>query len=221
MKYSIALTVALCAATAVQAQTPRTTEIKTHPSQGEVGVVEDAIVRQIAYEDGMFVNIDTNGLTPGHVHTLWFVAINNPAGCFDPDAVAKKRKKRAEDCTSFDVLKRTTMTDSDVGYAGGVVVGKDGNASFSWHQPTGDLNAAWFGNGLKSARQSEIHLVINDHGPVINGRVGSMLSTYRDGCADESIPKPMPATARADGEAGPNTCRLVQFAILKPTDTAS
>lgn len=221
MKYSIALTAALCAATAAQAQSPRTTELKTHPSQGEVTVVEDAVVRQIAHENGMFVNIDTNGLTPGHVHTLWFVSINNPAGCFDPDAVAAKRKARAEDCTSFDVLKRTAMTDADVGYAGGVVVGKDGTASFSWHQSIGELNAAWFGNGMKSSQQSEIHLVINDHGPVIEGRVGDMLSTYRDGCKDESIPKPMPSTARADGKAGPNTCRLVQFAVFKAADAAS
>lgn len=221
MKFSITLVAALLSVTAVHAQTPRTTEMKTHPSQGKVGVVEESIVRQIAYDDGMFVNIDTKGLTPGNVHTLWFVSINNPAGCFDPDGVAKKRKQRAEDCTSYDVLKRTSMTDSDVGYAGGVVAGEDGSASFSWHQKVGELKSAWFGNGLKSPQHSEIHLVINDHGPVINERVGDMLSTYRDGCMESSIPKPMPATARADGSEGPNTCRLVQFAIFKSTDAAS
>jgi len=167
----------------------------------------------------MFVGIDTSGLTPGHVHTLWFVAINNPKGCFDPSAVAAKKKKNAEDCNSFDVLKRTAMTDADVGYAGGLVVGADGTASFSWHQPTGELNSAWFGNGLKDTGRAEIHLVINDHGPVIEGRVGDMLSTYRDACRDDSIPKPMPTTARADGKAGPNTCRLVQFAILKSAES--
>lgn len=193
------------------ADAPRTSTMKTHPSQGEVGIVEGSVARQINYADGMFVNVDTSGLTPGNVHTLWFVAINNPAGCFDPSAVEAKKKKNAEDCTSFDVLKRTDVTDSDVGYGGGLIVGADGTASFSWHQPTGELTNAWFGNGLKQTEQAEIHLVINDHGPVIDGRVDDMLSTYRGACKEDSIPKPMPATARADGEAGPNTCRLVQF----------
>lgn len=197
------------------AESPRMTEMKTHPSQGEVGIVEGGVARQMIYDNGMFVSVDTSGLTPGNVHTLWFVAINNPAGCFDPSAVEAGKKKNAEDCNSFDVLKRTDVVDSDVGYGGGIIVGEDGTASFSWHQSTGALTNAWFGNGLKNTQQAEIHLVINDHGPAIDGRVDDMLSTYRDGCKDDSIPKPMPDTARADGEAGPNSCRLVQFTVIK------
>lgn len=61
----------------------------------------------------------------------------------------------------------------------------------------------------------QVHLVVNDYGPVIDGRVTDMLSTYRDGCADASIPTPMPETARAQGQPGPNECRLVQFAVFK------
>ena len=213
--------ITLGSALSAVADAPRIGAMKTHPSQGEVGIVEGSVVRQMSHENGMFVGVDTSGLTPGNVHTLWFVAINNPAGCFDPSAVEAKKKKNAEDCTSFDVLKRTDVTDSDVGYGGGVIVGSDGTASFSWHQETGALTNAWFGNGLKNTEQAEIHLVINDHGPAIDGRVDEMLSTYRDGCTDDSIPKPMPATARADGEAGPNTCRLVQFTIFKAANQSS
>ena len=207
--------------TSALADTPRMTEMKTHPSQGEVSVVEGSLARQLTYENGMFVNVDTSGLTPGNVHTLWFVAINNPAGCFDPSAVEAKKKANAEDCNSFDVLKRTDIVDSDVGYGGGLIVGADGKASFSWHQPTGALTNAWFGNGLKSSEQAEIHLVINDHGPAIDGRVADMLATYRDGCSDDSIPAPMPDTARADGKAGPNSCRLVQFTVIKASNQSS
>ena len=50
--------------------------------------------------------------------------------------------------------------------------------------------------GLIEADEAEIHLVINDHGPLIEGREFEMLNTYRDGCMDQSIPKPMPDAAR-------------------------
>lgn len=156
------------------------------------------------HDDGIFVNIDTNSLTPGNVHTLWLVVINNPGAC------------EGENCTSKDVLKRSDIVDSDVGYAGGVIVDETGNARFAYHQSEGALNGGWFGAGLEASEAAEVHLVINDHGPVIEGRVDQMLATYRDGCTDESIPAPMPDTARAQGEAGPITCRLMQFAIFKP-----
>ena len=67
----------------------------------------------------------------------------------------------------------------------------------------------------------EVHLVLNDHGPVIEGRTADMLSTYRGGCTTESIPAPMPASARASGTPGPNQCRLVQFSIFKPAGSES
>ncbi len=179
-------------------------QIKTHPSQGDVTIVEEGTARLGVYGDGVFANFDTAGLAPGHVHTLWFVVINDPAAC------------EGENCTSKDVLKRTEIVNADAGYAGGVIVGEDGTASFNWHQPEGQLSGGWFGNGMVDAETAEIHLVVNDHGPVINGRVDAMLTSYRDACSDDSIPAPMPAAARAQGEPGPNTCRLVQFTVFKP-----
>lgn len=222
MRLPIILTATLLAtASAAVAEPMRTTVVKTHPSQGDVTTVADGTARMMAHDGGLFVNFDTSGLTPGQVHTLWFVAINDPEGCFDPTAAAAGKKKRAEDCTSFDVLKRSEVTQSDVGYGGGIIVGADGSASFNWHQSEGPLSGGWFGHGLVSSRAAEIHLVINDHGPVIEGRVDRMLATYRDGCRDDSIPAPMPATARVQGEAGPNTCRLVQFAIFEAPGKSS
>ena len=196
-------------ASATLADEVRTAPVKSHPSQGDVKVVEGATARLAAHDSGVFVNIDTNALTPGNVHTLWLVVINNPAAC------------EGENCTSKDVLKRSDIVDSDVGYAGGVIVDENGNARFAYHQDEGALNGGWFGAGLKASDAAEIHLVINDHGPAIDGRVDQMLATYRDGCTDESIPAPMPDTARAQGEAGPNQCRLMQFAIFKPEAPAS
>jgi len=180
-----------------------TESVKTHPSQGDVTVVEGATARLASADDGIFVGIDTSGLTPGNVHTLWLVVVNQPAAC------------EADNCTSKDVLKRSDAVSSDVGYAGGVIVGDDSKGKFAWFQPAGKLHGPWFGNGLAGPTSAEIHLVINDHGPAIDGRVADMLSTYRDGCTDASIPAPMPDTARAQGEPGPNQCRLVQFAVFQ------
>jgi hypothetical protein len=42
-----------------------------------------------------------------------------------------------------------------------------------------------------------------------------MIHTYRGGCADSSpFPPIFPATALADGESGPNICRLYQAATF-------
>ncbi len=188
---------------------PEIQTVITHPSQGEKTVVDGATARLIRHDTGAFANFDTTGLAPGHVHTLWFVVVNDPAAC------------ETSPCTSKDVLKRTDTVRADVGYGGGVIVDADGTASFNWHQSEGALSGGWFTEGMVDADTAEIHLVINDHGPVIDGRARDMLATYRDGCTDESIPGPMPATARAQGKAGPNICRLVQFAIFQPSKPAS
>ncbi len=179
----------------------RQVEIKTHPSQGEVSMVDGGVSRLMMDDEGMFVNMSTNGLTPGNVHTLWLVVVNDPAQCEDK-------------CTSKDVLKRTEIVQADVGYAGGVIADSDGVADFSFFQPEGALTGPWFSAGLMDTNAAEVHLVINDHGPILQGQAADMLSTYRGGCTDESIPAPMPATARAQGEPGPNQCRLVQFSIF-------
>lgn len=183
--------------------------VKSHPSQGTVETVANAEARLGVSSQGVFVNMNTVGLTPGNVHTLWLVAINAPEAC------------EGVPCTSKDVLKRTDAVLADIGYLDGVIVGDDGSAQFNGYQTTGTLDGAWFNHGLKAIEDAEIHLVINDHGPVIDRMVGEMLTTYRAGCTDESIPAPMPQTARAQGTPGPNNCRLVQFSIFEPADLHS
>ena len=199
----------LIGTSAVQSGELRSSAVKTHPSQGDVSVVTQAKARIQADDKGIFVAMNTYGLTPGHVHTLWLVTINDPGAC------------DASPCTSRDVLKRTDVVKADVGYAGGIIVGGDGSGSFAAYQPVGDLDGAWFKDGLKRTDDVEVHLVVNDHGPVIEDRVADMLSTYRGGCTNESIPAPMPASARAQGTPGPNQCRLVQFSIFEPDGNQS
>lgn len=219
MKTLLLSAAAAVLATGVAADSLKTAPVKSHPSQGEVTIVDGATAQLSVHDGGVFVAVDTVGLNPGHVHTLWFVAINNPAGCYDEAAVVEEQKTDPAECTSRDVLLRTDIVGADVGYGGGVVVGEDGTARFAWYQPEGPLTNAWFSQGLDDADSAEIHVVINDHGPLLQGREGAMLSSYRDGCKDDSIPGPMPATARADGDAGPNVCRLMQTAIF-PLDAS-
>ena len=111
-------------------------------------------------------------------------------------------------------LVSPTVQGTDVSTSGGIIVGDDGSGKFAAYQPVGALDGAWFKDGLQHTGVVEVHLVVNDHGPLIEGRSADMLSTYRGGCSSESIPAPMPHTARADGKPGPNQCRLVQFSIF-------
>ena len=187
----------------------RTGVVNTHPSQGDVEIVDGGTARLDADAEGIFVNMESVGLTPGHIHTLWFVAINAPEAC------------EGAPCTTKDVLKNTSQVQADVGYLDGILVGPEGTASFNGFQAVGPLQGAWFSDGLKGTDGVEVHLVVNDHGPMIEGIVGEMLTTYRAGCTDESIPKPMPASARRQGTPGPNACRLVQFSIFQPEDIQS
>lgn len=111
-------------------------------------------------------------------------------------------------------LERTAETDTDVGYAAGLIAGPDGTGRFVFHQPLGAIPQAWFGIGYTNAQGAEIHLVVNDHGPLVEGMEHSMTGSYRGGCTDESLPAAFPETAKANGKPGPNTCRLLQTAVF-------
>jgi len=178
--------------------------VETHPSQGDVREIAGSEARRIATEDGVFVSLDTRELTPGHAYTMWFVAVNAPDKC------------ESTPCKPADVLKRSEIVQSDVGYADGLIAGADGTGQFAAFQPAGALPHAWLGTGLTDPAGAEVHLVIHDHGPLIDGREAAMIGTYRDGCTDESIPAAVPDAARADGQPGPNACRLVQDVIFGP-----
>ncbi|HXF64683.1 MAG TPA: hypothetical protein VNK95_23845 [Caldilineaceae bacterium] len=175
--------------------------VRTHPSQGEVRDVEGASATLLTSEEGATAWLHTSGLEPGNVYTLWFVAINNPEACTETP------------CPSADVLGNSAVVESEVGYADGIIAETE-EGFFAVHMPVGSLADGWFGNGFIHSQTAEIHLVINDHGPLIPEMASNMLNTYRGGCSDESLPPPFPDTAKADGEPGPNTCRLIQSAIF-------
>jgi hypothetical protein len=178
------------------------TDVNWHPQSGD-GEVSNAWARLTRNDHGAAFTFKADELIPGNVYTIWFVIVNNPAACVTTP------------CTAADVILNSGGVESDVVYGAGHVVGNSGQASFSGHISAGELENSWFGNGFTNPRGAEIHLTLNDHGPMIPELVSNMLHTYRGGCTDESLPEIFPETAFADGIPGPNICRLYQVAIFE------
>lgn len=203
----VMVVVSLMAASAQQSESStaqRTVSpVRTHPSQGDVREIEGAAAELFTTQDGFTVNLSTSQLEPGHVYTAWLVMINNPEAC------------STSPCEAPDILGNSEAIQSEITYGDGIIVGEDGIGNFAAHLNTGEVPGGWHGIPLANPLSAEIHVVINDHGPLISEQAANMLNTYRGGCTDESLPPPFPATAKADGEPGPNTCRLVQTAIFR------
>lgn len=179
-----------------------TKTVETHPSQGDVQEIEGSKAILLTTERGVIASVETSGLTPGNAYTLWFVAINNPSAC------------KNSPCKGSDVLGMSDAVQSDVGYGDGLIAGPNGTGVFTTHRKKGEIPQAWIGTGLTHPATAEIHLVVHDHGPLIQGREAEMIGTFRGACTEESLSKMAPDTARADGEPGPNTCKLVQDVIF-------
>lgn len=153
--------------------------------------------------NGISYAIDTHGLRAGHAYTVWVVVINNPAAC------------AATPCAPTDILKNPE-TESQVTYGTGHLVGSSGRTGFGGHLARGALPEGWLPDqGLEDPLDAGVHLVLNDHGPKLAEFMPGMIRTYRAGCTDASLPAIFPDTARADGEPGPNTCRLWQVAVFE------
>ncbi len=210
MKNLLVTTTALVTyATTAVAGEFKATNVYTHPTQGEVIVVENAISTLSVSETGVFASLETQGLEPGSAYKPWFITIANPSAC------------SASPCSGKDVLTDSDEIMADVTLADGLVADEAGFGQFVTHQDYGQLKDGWFGNGFADAEASEIHLVLKEHGPLIEGRAAQMIGTFRDACTNESISKAFPAIALADGDSGPNTCAMIQFSVFDASRTNS
>lgn len=179
-------------------------QVVSHPATGAMAPIADTAATIFTSEEGATAWMHTVGLTPGNVYTAWWVIANQPDGCEE------------DPCSGGDFIGKAAELLTEVTYADGVLVGASGEAHFVAHLSAGDVeNNPWFGNGFTNPTGAEIHLVINDHGPLIPEMADTMLNSYRGGCTDESLPASFPDTAKADGEPGPNTCGLVQAAVFQ------
>jgi len=179
------------------------THVETHPSQGDVVIIEDGHAMIVSNEEGLFAHMATDNLEDGHVYTFWVVIVNNPEAC------------EAYPCTAPEIINNSDALQSDVTWGDSMVYYDGVEPKFNAYVAVGDLHEPWIGNGLTNPTGAEIHLVVNDHGELIPDMAAEMLGTYRGGCTSDSLPGLFPESATSDGEAGPNTCRLVQDAIFK------
>jgi hypothetical protein len=203
---AVASTLVLGAGAPAQARANhQSTGVAWHAQQApaHAGAVADATATLMRNDNGVRYQLHTTGLTPGNVYTLWLVVVNEAGEC------------AGSPCTGPDVILNAA-TRSQVSYAGGHVVGGS-SGTFAGHVQVGPIDGWLPDRTLEDASSAEIHLVVNDHGPAIPGLVSDMLSTYRGGCSDASpFPGIFPPSAIADGQTGPNICRLFQSAIFSP-----
>lgn len=164
--------------------------------------ITDSNAQLMTSSAGATMTLTTSELPPGHVTTAWWVIMTNPQFC------------KSKPCSGDDVIKRAEIVGTQIVYADGVVNNPDGTATFSAYLPKGLVKGGWYERDFNEPTRAEIHLVLNDHGPLVPGIAASMLTSYRGGCRDDSLPPPFPATAKADGPPGPNTCALIQDAIF-------
>ena len=151
---------------------------------------------------GAAMAIKSSGLTPGDVVTVWWVVIQNASVC------------KAIPCTPIETMQDGKLSDSVVTLAASGVVGGDGTISLASYLPTGEVEGNFFDTTFHSPESAEYHLPIHNHGPVDPDILDDMLSSFRAGCTDESIPEYYPQTALSDGAKGNFECKTVQVAAF-------
>ncbi len=182
--------------------------VNWHPQQqftGRTGPVAGASASLLRTNNGISFRMSTTQLTPGNAYTLWLAVVNNPSAC----------AAHPMPCTALDLFNDATHTQ--VRFAAGHVAGEAGRGVFAGAAQEGSLTG-WLPNRMFSdSKAVEVHLVINDHGPMLPDHMPGMIRTYRGGCADRPqspFPPMFPQSALDDGQPGPNTCRLYQAAIF-------
>ena len=176
----------------------------------DLSIVENATAELTRMDHGVYMNVRTNGLVPGHAVTMWYVVFNKPELCSDGecgendvfnlnadgsfifnDDGSPPINGAAWEAASISLLR-----------ADGLIVGDSGVADFRGHLPVGDVSEAVAGPGLLDAMKAEVHAVLRDHmAPENDEAATNMLTSLNGGC----------------GEAFPNEpCVDPQFAVFKP-----
>lgn len=132
--------------------------------------------------NGVTLTIDTLGLTPGDVYTIWWVVFNQPTACSDGQ------------CMAPDLSDPATM--AMVSYATGEIADKTGQASFSATLDVGDIATALDNEsgfpfelvepapGLIEPMSADIHAVIRSHGAALDDPE-EQLTSFNGGCNPE------------------------------------
>lgn len=154
---------------------------------------------------GVAMAVRSSGLTPGDVVTVWWVAIQNPNVC------------KGETCTPEETMGDGELSDSVVTLAASGVVSDDGTISLAGYLPKGEVEGNFFETTFHSPETAEYHLPIHNHGPLDPEIAEDMLTSFRAGCTDESLPEYYPQTALSDGAKGSFDCKTMQV-VAFPSD---
>ena len=155
---------------------------------------------------GVAMAIKSSGLTPGDVVTVWWVAMQNPQVC------------AAIPCTPAETMSADSESDSVVALAASGVVAEDGTIALASFLPRGEVEGNFFDTTLHSPETAEYHLPIHNHGPLDPNIAQEMLTSFRAGCSDESLPEYYPQTALSDGAVGNFNCKTVQVAAFPSSE---
>lgn len=155
-------------------------------------------VRLTRSTEGLWADVDVDGLTPGYAYSVWWAIFNNPQGC---DA----------GCDSFD-LRNITEAQGSLVNGGGFV----GNGStivhgshLARHDPEGKSVEAGDPRGIRNPYGAEVHLIIRNHGPaevdpanlaLQVGTFGRFCNLVPGGC--QNVGASMFAHSGAPGRAG-------------------
>jgi hypothetical protein len=192
-------------AAALEEATYQTSGVMWHAFQeplGNTGEVADAGASLTRTANGVSFQLHTNSLTRGNAYTLWFAVVDNPSAC------------STLPCPPPEVTGNPE-TDGQVTWAGGLVAG-DTAGTFAGEVEVGPLEGWLPDRSFDNPDTAHVHLIVHDHGPVAPELLPGMINTFRGGCTDESLP-PVPESALADGEPGPNTCTFFQVAVFQET----
>lgn len=169
-------------------------------------------------DNGLSARLETSGLRPGDVVTLWWIVANSPEECEAGGPLSQ--------CGPMDHL--AGRGDIAVHHATGNIVGDAGTANFGAHLRVGDLSRALFDGepGLTDPRDAEVFLVVKTHGQKIPELTSEMLRTFNGGCQiDEALEEELEKLAERGviprpevfGEEGPNTdCAEIRFSPHTP-----
>ncbi|MEM9710480.1 MAG: hypothetical protein AAF871_17050 [Pseudomonadota bacterium] len=197
-----ALALVLGAAAPALAETITKPMSWTPPSGKEPGPIEGttAVLEKGAF--GAAMAIKSSGLTPGDVVTIWWVAVQNHENC------------AANPCTPKEAMGDGMANDTVAKLAAGGVVAEDGTISLASFLPVGEVDGNFYDTTFHSPETAEYHLPMHNHGPLDPEIAEDMLSSFRAGCTDESLPSYYPESAISDGVEGGFTCKTVQAALF-------
>ena len=187
---------------------PRTTH---SPMLTFAALEETGASKLVRHAKGAMMSLRAGGtgFSPGDAVSVWWVVFNEPGGC------------ATVPCSEADLFAPGNPAQVDILGSGGQVVDGQGNLNIKGRLKQGDSStsampffkaALDLGTGIPIGMlvpsTAEIHLVLRNHGPVIDGQLDAQLNTFEGGCSNFLQP---PALVQQVGD-----CVDTQFSIHQP-----